>query len=287
MSRLQRQCELRHPQNPASYCYERARGNHRDRHARSGHCASTAGSARTSRRSTNGYLQKLLRSGQVRLDAQARGGQRPPRGRRRRCACRAARAHTRKGTPAARPRASPARPLEADREFIEPMILFEDERRARAQQAVRPSPCRAAPAPTGTSTASLAGMADRFGDRPRLVHRLDRDTTGVLLVAKQRDAAAKLGRIFQTRSAAKTYWALVQATCRSRAPGQDRGGADQRPAGPDGDRVRKSPPGEQKEGHARTHRTIRWSTALAQQGLVGVAEARAPAVSISCARAWR
>ena len=39
----------------------------------------------------------------------------------------------------------------------------------------------------------LAGMADRFGDRPRLVHRLDRDTTGVLLVAKHRDAAAKLG----------------------------------------------------------------------------------------------
>ena len=56
----------------------------------------------------------------------------------------------------------------------------------------------------------LAGMADRFGDRPRLVHRLDRDTTGVLLVAKHRDAAAKLGRIFQTRSAAKTYWALVK-----------------------------------------------------------------------------
>jgi 23S rRNA pseudouridine955/2504/2580 synthase len=56
----------------------------------------------------------------------------------------------------------------------------------------------------------LAGMADRFGDRPRLLHRLDRDTTGVLLVAKTRDAAAKLGRVFQTRSAAKTYWALVK-----------------------------------------------------------------------------
>jgi len=60
----------------------------------------------------------------------------------------------------------------------------------------------------------LAGMADRFGDRPRLVHRLDRDTTGVLLVAKHREAAARLGRVFQTRSAAKTYWALVKGVPR-------------------------------------------------------------------------
>jgi 23S rRNA pseudouridine955/2504/2580 synthase len=97
----------------------------------------------------------------------------------------------------------------------------------------------------------LAAMADRFGDRPRLVHRLDRDTTGVLLVAKTRDVAAKLGRTFQSRSAAKTYWALVEGVPR---PPQGRvEAALVKDAGPDGDRVRKARPGEQEQAmHATT-----------------------------------
>jgi 23S rRNA pseudouridine955/2504/2580 synthase len=101
----------------------------------------------------------------------------------------------------------------------------------------------------------LAGMADRFGDRPRLVHRLDRDTTGVLLVAKHRDAAARLGRTFQTRSAAKTYWALVKGVPR---PPQGRiEAALVKAAGPDGDRVRKALPGEQDRAmHATTHYSV-------------------------------
>ena len=45
--------------------------------------------------------------------------------------------------------------------------------------------------------------------RPRLVHRLDKDTAGCLLVAKTRFAAAALAKTFRTRSARKTYWALV------------------------------------------------------------------------------
>ncbi|MEM6413546.1 MAG: RluA family pseudouridine synthase [Pseudomonadota bacterium] len=49
------------------------------------------------------------------------------------------------------------------------------------------------------------------GDRekPRLVHRLDRDTGGVLVLAKSRSAAASLGRDFQKRLIEKTYWALT------------------------------------------------------------------------------
>ena len=102
----------------------------------------------------------------------------------------------------------------------------------------------------------LAGMVDRFGDRPRLVHRLDRDTTGVLLVAKHRDAAAKLGRIFQTRSAAKTYWALVKGV--PKPPQGKVEAALVKAAGPDGeDRVRKALPGEQaKAMHATTHYSV-------------------------------
>jgi len=46
-------------------------------------------------------------------------------------------------------------------------------------------------------------------DRPRLVHRLDRDTTGVLVLGKGRAAAARLAQAFAGRDAAKTYWAIV------------------------------------------------------------------------------
>jgi 23S rRNA pseudouridine955/2504/2580 synthase len=55
----------------------------------------------------------------------------------------------------------------------------------------------------------LEVMRDRAGQRPRLVHRLDRETAGCLLVAKTRFAASALARTFRTRSARKIYWALV------------------------------------------------------------------------------
>ena len=46
-------------------------------------------------------------------------------------------------------------------------------------------------------------------DRPRLVHRLDRDTSGVLLLGKTPAAAARLSGAFAKRKAKKTYWAIV------------------------------------------------------------------------------
>jgi 23S rRNA pseudouridine955/2504/2580 synthase len=46
-------------------------------------------------------------------------------------------------------------------------------------------------------------------ERPRLVHRLDRDTSGVLLLGKGPDAAKRLAGEFARRQAKKTYWALV------------------------------------------------------------------------------
>lgn len=56
----------------------------------------------------------------------------------------------------------------------------------------------------------LASLADEKGNRPVLVHRLDRDTSGVLLIAKNRKIAAELGEIFRSRKAQKIYWALVE-----------------------------------------------------------------------------
>jgi 23S rRNA pseudouridine955/2504/2580 synthase len=55
----------------------------------------------------------------------------------------------------------------------------------------------------------LEVLRDAQGQRPRLVHRLDKDTAGCLLVAKTRFAAAALAKSFRSRSARKVYWALV------------------------------------------------------------------------------
>jgi 23S rRNA pseudouridine955/2504/2580 synthase len=55
----------------------------------------------------------------------------------------------------------------------------------------------------------LEALRDSQGQRPRLVHRLDKDTAGCLLVAKTRFAAAALAKTFRSRAARKVYWALV------------------------------------------------------------------------------
>jgi 23S rRNA pseudouridine955/2504/2580 synthase len=55
----------------------------------------------------------------------------------------------------------------------------------------------------------LDGLADEAGNRPKLVHRLDKDTSGVLLVARSARAASHFSKAFAGRTARKVYWALV------------------------------------------------------------------------------
>ncbi|KWV60846.1 hypothetical protein AS156_27465 [Bradyrhizobium macuxiense] len=55
----------------------------------------------------------------------------------------------------------------------------------------------------------LEVMRDAKGQKPRLVHRIDRETSGCLLIAKTRFAASHLTGAFRHRSARKIYWALV------------------------------------------------------------------------------
>lgn len=58
----------------------------------------------------------------------------------------------------------------------------------------------------------IDGMLDALaqnGERPRLVHRLDRDTSGVLLLARTASVAATLGQAFKGRDIRKYYWAVT------------------------------------------------------------------------------
>ena len=95
-----------------------------------------------------------------------------------------------------------------DRAFIKSITLYEDD-----DVLVLNKPMGLAVQGGSGTTRHLDGMLevlrDAQGQRPRLVHRLDKDTAGCLLVAKTRFAASALAQSFRSRSARKIYWALV------------------------------------------------------------------------------
>ena len=93
----------------------------------------------------------------------------------------------------------------------------------------------------GTATERhLDGLLDalRFGnlERPRLVHRLDKDTSGILVIARTAAAAAFLTRAFREKTTRKTYWAIVVGLPKPRQ-GRIRSGARE-DARAGGERVR-------------------------------------------------
>lgn len=91
----------------------------------------------------------------------------------------------------------------------------------------------------------LMGLGAELGERPLLVHRLDRDTSGVIVVAKRRAVAASLGKLFATRNVQKTYWSVVKGV-----PKPAQGKIDValiKAKGPDGDRMRASRDGEEDD----------------------------------------
>lgn len=103
-------------------------------------------------------------------------------------------------------------------------------------------------------TRSLDHMLDafRFGhpERPRLVHRLDRDTSGVLALARGASSAARLAAAFRTRDAEKTYWAVVIGL-----PVPQQGRIDAplaRAPGPRGERTRLAEQGDEDISRAIT-----------------------------------
>ncbi len=154
---------------------------------------------------SHGRLQKLLRKGQVRVDgARAKASDRvnagqiirvPP---------------IRLEDEAAQPPKSQNKRLsDEDKKFIQSLVLFKN------SDVIAINKPAGLSVQGGTKThRHIDGMLDglRFGsdERPKLVHRLDRDTSGVLLLARSAKAAAILSSAFRTRRVKKIYWALTK-----------------------------------------------------------------------------
>lgn len=148
-----------------------------------------------------GHLQKLLRTGQVRVDGgRAKTNTRlesaqiirvPPLG---------SADHSARGERTINPK---------DADALTAMTLFEDD---MVLILNKPSGL-AVQGGSGTVRhvdGMLEALRDAKGRKPRLVHRLDKDTSGVLVVAKTKAAASALAASFRARSTRKIYWALVR-----------------------------------------------------------------------------
>lgn len=165
---------------------------------------------------SNVQLQKLARTGQVRVD-----------GKRVEAATRVAAGQVVRVPPQVTVPPAPVKApvvgraprtagtLEEDRAFLASITLFED-----ADVLVLDKPHGlAVQGGSGLQThldRMLKALEDGKGQVPRLVHRLDRDTSGVILVAKNRRSAAALGELFKARETRKIYWAIVRGVPKPR-----------------------------------------------------------------------
>jgi 23S rRNA pseudouridine955/2504/2580 synthase len=151
---------------------------------------------------THGRLEKLLRTGQVRLD-----------GKRVKAADRVLSGQTVRLPPQIvhggleeKPRTT-TKPVM--RGSLEDRILYMDK-----SVIVLDKPSGLATQGGSGLTQHVDGMLDSLAfeknARPKLVHRLDRDTSGVLVVARTASAAAELSRSLAERTAQKIYWALTK-----------------------------------------------------------------------------
>ncbi len=150
---------------------------------------------------TQGLIQRLCRTGQVRVDGRRAGadtrlapGQSirvPP-----------LPAATAPAAPAALAPADPALLAEAER-----MVLYRDDQ-VLVLDKPQGLPTQGGPGIRRHVDRMLEAFRDEQG-RPRLVHRLDRETAGVLVVARSAGVAAKLAAAFRSRAVEKTYWAVV------------------------------------------------------------------------------
>ena len=149
---------------------------------------------------TQGVIQRLCRTGQIRVD-----------GHRAEAATRLAPGQSVRIPPLPDPK-TPEKPAPTIdprlRTEMERMVLYRD---AHLIVLNKPSglPTQGGPGITKHLDGMLPALATTPEDRPRLVHRLDRDTSGVLVVARSPGVAARLAAAFRSRAVEKIYWAVV------------------------------------------------------------------------------
>ena len=176
---------------------------------------------------TQGAVEKMCRTGQVRVDsARAKASDRVAPGQTIR-------------VPPLPETEAPSRPRDggvsaADAKMIQAAVLWKDEHIIILNK------------PPGLPSQGGSGQGDRhvdgltealkfgFKDRPKLVHRLDKDTSGVLMLARTDRIARALSEALRHRAARKSYWAVVAGVPHPRqgsikfalmkAPGRGRGG---------------------------------------------------------------
>jgi 23S rRNA pseudouridine955/2504/2580 synthase len=179
----------------------------------------------------HGRLEKLLRTGQIRLDGKrAKASDRIEAGQVLRVPpiAPAQDADKPKGAPKPKPVS------ERDARILRDAVLYKD-----ADVLVIDKPAGLAVQGGTGLDKNLDAMLDSLkfeaAERPRLVHRLDKDTSGVLVLARNAKAARDLAEAFRHKSARKVYWAVVVGI-----PKPDRGTIDaplSKQAGGYGERV--------------------------------------------------
>ena len=145
-----------------------------------------------------GLLQKLMRKGQIRVDSK-----------RVKAATRIAKGQAVRIPPMEDKKFEDKDKVSAkDADFIRSLVIYDD------------GDIIAINKPSGLATQGgtninrhvdgmLSALIKDGGPRPRLVHRLDKDTSGVLLLARSSNIARDMGKIFQGREIRKIYWALT------------------------------------------------------------------------------
>ena len=149
---------------------------------------------------TQGMIQKLCRTGQIRVD-----GKRAEAATRLQPGCEVRVPPLPDGPPPA-PAAAPLDPTTL-RE-LEGMVVYMDDSLI-VMNKPHGLPVQGGPGIVRHLDGLMEGFRQGAADKPRLVHRLDMDTSGLLVLARTAGTAAKLASAFRSRHVVKTYWAVV------------------------------------------------------------------------------
>ena len=192
---------------------------------------------------SHGRVEKLLRTGQIRVDGgRAKGAQRLAPGQ-----------SVRVPPLPDRGEQKPAGSITAeDAAFARALVIHQDQELIALNK-----PPGLAVQGGSKITRHVDGLLDAFGkgdQRPRLVHRLDKDTSGLLVVAKTAQSAKRLSRLFQTRDLKKTYWAVALGAPNPRA-GEIKGFM-KKTGGPGEERMAAARHGEPGAQHALTRYAV-------------------------------